>query len=124
MMKISREKVIHLHELMVSKTGGDAGLRDLGLLDSALEAAYATFDGVELFPTKEEKAARMGVGLVSNHAFVDGNKRIGLFIMLIFLELNGVLLKATNDELISVGLSLAGGSMKYPELLEWLKAHK
>ena len=76
MIKFSQDKVLLLHQLLIEQTGGEDGVRDFGLLDSALEACYATFDGKELFPSKEEKAARLGVGLVSNHAFVDGNKRI------------------------------------------------
>jgi death-on-curing protein len=108
----------------VEQTGGEDGVRDFGLLDSALEAAYATFDGKDLFPSKEEKAARLCVGLVSNHAFVDGNKRIGMYVMLTFLEVNGIPIEATNDEVVEVGLSLAQGTMKYEELLEWIKQHE
>ncbi len=91
------------------------------MLESALEACYATFDGKELFPTKEEKAARLGAGLVSNHAFVDGNKRIGIYVMLTFLEVNGISLDVTDEDLITVGLSLAKGEMKYEDLLKWIK---
>ena len=65
-------------------------MRDFGLLESALESAYATFDGQELYPSKEEKGARLGYALISNHAFVDGNKRIGMYVMLTFLEVNGI----------------------------------
>ena len=78
MIKFSKDKVLLLHELMAQETGGSIGVRDEALLESALEGAFATFDGQELYPTKEEKAARLGFTLVSNHAFVDGNKRIGL----------------------------------------------
>ena len=96
-------------------------MRDLGLLESALEACYATFDGKELFVTKEEKAARLGAGLISNHAFVDGNKRIGLYVMLTFLEVNGIALDVTDEDLITIGLSLAKGETKYEDLLQWIK---
>ncbi len=78
MIKISKEKALLLHQIMAEATGGDVGIRDEALLESALENVYATFDGVELYPTKEEKAARLGFSLISNHAFVDGNKRIGI----------------------------------------------
>ena len=124
MIKFSQEKVLSLHSFMVAQTGGSDGVRDFGLLDSALETAYATFGGVELFPSMEEKAARIGAGLVSNHAFVDGNKRIGIFVMLIFLEVNGILLDATDEEIIDVGLRLADGKMYYEELLQWIKEHR
>lgn len=93
----------------------------LWLIGFALEACYATFDGKELFPSKEEKAARLGVGLVSNHAFVDGNKRIGMYVLLTFLEVNGITIDVTDKEVVEVGLKLAEGKMKYEELLAWIK---
>ena len=124
MIKFGKEKVMLLHRLLIEETGGEDGIRDVGLLESALEAPYATFDGKELFPTKEEKAARLGAGLISNHAFVDGNKRIGIYVLLTFLEVNGISLEATDEELIEVGLSLAKSEMKYEELLAWIKTHE
>ena len=122
MIKLGKDKVLLLHQLLIEETGGEDGVRDIGLLDSALEACYATFDGKELFPSKEEKAARLGVGLVSNHAFVDGNKRIGLYVMLTFLEVNGIKLDVSDEELVAVGLAMAQGEMKYQELLDWIRA--
>ena len=122
MIKFGKDKVLLLHQLLIEETGGEDGVRDIGLLDSALEACYATFDGKELFPSKEEKAARIGVGLVSNHAFVDGNKRIGLYVMLTFLEVNGIKLDVSDEELVAVGLAMAQGEMKYQELLDWIRA--
>lgn len=124
MIKYDNEKVLLLQQLIIESTGGTAGVRDFNLLDSALNTCYQTFDGKELYPTKEEKGARLGFNLVSNHAFVDGNKRIGLLVMLSFLEINGIKLKYTDEELIEIGLSLANGSMKYDDLLEWVKLHK
>lgn len=124
MIKFGRDKVLLLHQLMIAETGGSADVRDLGLLDSALESAYATFDGKELYPTKEEKAARIGYSLISNHAFVDGNKRIGIYVMFTFLEVNGIRLEATNDEVAAVGLSIASGEMSHADLFEWIKTHK
>lgn len=121
MIKFSQEKVLLLHQLITEETGGDPGLRDFGLLDSALESAYATFDGNDLYPTKEEKAARLGFALISNHAFVDGNKRIGMYIMLTFLEVNGLRARPTNEEVVRVGLGVAAGEIKYDELLAWVR---
>ncbi len=121
MIKFDQDKVLLLHQLLIEQTGGEDGIRDFGLLDSALEACFATFDGKELFPTKEEKAARLGVGLVANHAFVDGNKRIGLYVMLTFLEVNGIRLDTNDDELVELGLGLAQGKIKYEELLQWIR---
>lgn len=124
MIKFGKEKVMLLHRLLIEETGGEDGIRDVGLLESALEAPYMTFDGKELFPTKEEKAARLCAGLVSNHAFVDGNKRIGVYVLLTFLEVNGISLEATDEELIEIGLSLAKSEMKYEDLLAWIKTHE
>ena len=124
MIRFSKEKVLLLHQLMAEATGGSIGVRDEGLLDSALENAFATFDGVELYPSKEEKAARLGFSLVSNHAFVDGNKRIGIYIMLSFLEMNGIRLHCTDEEIVNIGLSIASGSMNYEELRDWVYEHE
>ena len=124
MIKFSREKVLLLHQLITEETGGDAGVRDFGLLDSALENIYQTFDGRELYPTKQEKGARLGYTLISNHAFVDGNKRIGMYVMLTFLEVNGIRLDATNEEVAETGLAVAAGTMGYEELLYWVIEHR
>ena len=124
MIKFSKEKVLLLHQIMAEATGGSVGVRDEGLLDSALEGAFAGFGDRESYPTKEEKGARLGYTLISNHAFVDGNKRIGVYIMLSFLEMNGIRLQCTDDELVDIGLSVASGRMKYEELLQWVLDHK
>ena len=124
MIKFDKEKVLLLQQLIIESSGGTAGVRDFKLLDSALNACYQTFDGIELYPTKEEKAARLGYNLISNHAFVDGNKRIGLIVMLSFLEINGIKLNYSDDDLINIGMALAEGSMKYDLLLEWINNHK
>lgn len=123
MIRFSQEKVLLLHQLLIAETGGAVDVRDFGLLESALESAYATFDGQELYPSKEEKGARLGYALISNHAFVDGNKRIGMYVMLTFLEVNDVHLSCTNNDVIQAGLSVADGSMKYGDLLTWVHSH-
>ena len=120
MIKLSEDKVLLLHQILTEETGGSAGVREMSLLNSALESAYATFGGQELYPTRQQKAARIGFSLISNHAFVDGNKRIGMFILLIFLEVNGIKIRPTNDEVARVGLSVAAGEMNYDDLLEWI----
>ncbi|MBQ4435183.1 MAG: type II toxin-antitoxin system death-on-curing family toxin [Clostridia bacterium] len=124
MIKFSKEKVLLLHQIITEATGGSIGLRDEGLLESALEAAYASFDGQEFYPTKEEKGARLGYALISNHAFVDGNKRIGVYVMLSFLEMNGIRIKCTDEELVHIGLSVASGEMSYETLLQWVIEHR
>ena len=124
MIKISLEKVLLLHQLIAEETGGDPNVRDLNLLDSALNSAFQTFEGKELYPTKQEKAARIGYSLISNHAFVDGNKRIGMYVLLTFLEINGIRMELTDAEITRVGLALAGGSMQYEDLLSWIRDHE
>lgn len=124
MIKFSKEKILLLHQVMAEATGGDIGVRDEALLESAIENIYATFDGIELYLSKEEKAARLGFSLISNHAFLDGNKRIGMYIMISFLELNGIKIDATNDDVVKLGLSVADGSSNYEDILKWIIDHK
>ena len=124
MIKFSREKVLLLHKLIAEETGGDPNVRDLDLLDSALNSAFQTFDGKELYPTKQEKAARIGYSLISNHAFVDGNKRIGMYVLLTFLETNGIRLELTDDDISRTGLAVADETMKYEDLLRWIREHE
>ena len=124
MIRFSEEKVLLLHQLMVAETGGSNEPRDIGLLDSALEGIFQTFGGEELYPTKEEKGARLGYTLISNHAFVDGNKRIGMYVMLTFLEVNGIHMDCTNEDVVEAGLGVASGEMNYEELLVWVKTHR
>lgn len=123
MIKFSKDKVLLLHKLIAEETGGSIGVRDEALLESALEGAFAGFGGNEFYPSKEEKGARLGYTLISNHAFVDGNKRIGMYVMLTFLEVNGIHMDCTNEEVTAVGLGVADGSMGYEELLTWVRNH-
>ena len=124
MIKFSQEKVLLLHKLITEETGGDPNVRDIALLNSALESAFATFDGKELYPTKQEKGARLGFALISNHAFVDGNKRIGTHAMLVLLALNGIELVYTQKELYEMILDVAEGKQGYEELLHWVLEHQ
>ena len=124
MIKFSQEKVLLLHKLITEETGGDPNVRDIALLNSALESAFQTFDGQELYPPQEEKGARIGYALISNHAFVDGNKRIGMYVLLTFLETNGIKIHPTVDDVARVGLAVAAGEMQYEDLLEWIRDNK
>ena len=124
MIKFSREKVLLLHQMITQETGGDPNIRDVALLESALESAFATFDGQELYPTKEEKGAKLGFSLISNHAFVDGNKRIGMHVLLTFLEINGTPIDPSLEEVARVGLAVAAGEMGYEELLQWIMENR
>lgn len=124
MIKFEKDKVLLLHQLLIQETGGSDGVRDIGLLDSAIESAYATFDGNDLYPSKEEKAAKIGFSLISNHAFVDGNKRIGMYVMLTFLEVNGINLNLSDQDIIDMGMGLAKSEVNYDNLLNWIIDHK
>lgn len=124
MIKFTKEKILLLHQLIAQETGGDVGLRDQALLESAIESAFATFDGQDLYPTKEAKAARLGYALIPNHAFLDGNKRIGVYVMLTFLEVNGVHLDYTPEEVVTIALAIATGTMDCDSLLAWICSHR
>ena len=124
MKKYPKEKAIFYHQLIAQATGGGVGLRDAALLESALESAFQTFDGIELYPTKEAKAAQLAFALTNNHAFVDGNKRIGMYIMLAFLRQNGININASDDELFRVGNAIARKEMKHADIVAWLKENK
>lgn len=124
MMLLTVEETMALHTKLIAKTGGSDGLRDRGLLESAVYSAESSFGGEDVYPTVEEKAARLMYGLVGNHAFVDGNKRIGVFVMLLTLQLNGVVIRYTQSELIDLGLGAADGAIAYPDILRWISEHR
>ncbi len=124
MILLTTEEVMELHHKLIDRTGGSHGLRDQSLLESAVYSAISSFDGREAYPTILEKAARLMYALTNNHAFVDGNKRIGVFVMLMTLQLNNVKIKYTQAELISLGLSVADGSTDYDEILNWIQEHR
>lgn len=111
MIVLSTQKVMQLHRFLMQETGGLDGLRDEGLFDSAVQGPFATFGGQELYPSFEEKAAKLGVTLTKNHAFLDGNKRIGAYALLIFLDVNGVVMEYSDADLIALGLGMADGTL-------------
>lgn len=113
-----------LHGKLLKATGGLPGLRDRGLLESAVSSVNAGFEDVEQYPTIEEKASRLAYALISNHAFVDGNKRVGVLAMLTTLHLNGIVLQYTQQELIELGLAVARGNIGYNEILKWIGQHE
>ena len=121
MILLTVEEVMALHKKLIERTGGSDGLRDQSLLESAVYSAMTGFEGSEAYPTVQEKAARLMFALTNNHAFVDGNKRIGVFVMLMTLQLNNVKIKYTQSELISLGLSVAEGTTGYDEILTWIQ---
>lgn len=120
MKRLSVDHIKEIHRLMIAETGGLDGVRDEGLLESAVNAPFQTFDNAPLYKTIEAKAARLGFSLVNNHAFVDGNKRTGMMAMLLFLDINGAGRDCADEEIIRIGLALADGSMDDGALLEWI----
>ena len=124
MIRLTLEQVLSMQEYLIEQTGGSAGILNREMLLSALNAPFQTFDGVELYPSLEEKAAKLAYFLISNHSFVDGNKRIGLYVMLVFLEINGVMLDFTQQELIDLGLGVASGELKDEDILAFIHAHR
>ena len=124
MIVMTSNKILQLHKFLMQETGGLDGLRDAALLESAVQSPLATFDGQELYPRIKKKAAKLGYTLVKNHAFIDGNKRIGVYCMLIFLDVNGVEMIYSDDDLIALGLGLADGSFNYENVLDWIEQHK
>lgn len=124
MIVLSKQQIIAMHHTLVVETGGLDGLRDDGLLDSAIAAPFQTFDSTELFQSIQQKAARLACGLIQNHPFLDGNKRIAAHTMLVFLALNGISLFYTQDELASVFLKTAAGEVDYDDLLQWVIDHE
>ncbi len=124
MKKLSKDEILYMHTELIVATGGEDGVRDLSLLLSAIETPFQTFAGAYLYPTIIEKASRLAYGIIKNHPFIDGNKRIGVLVMLVFLELNRVSLIYTEEELVVLGLSIASGDMDSSEILTWIKSHK
>ena len=98
MILLSEKQILKLHSELVEKFGGIDGVRDKGLIESSINNVYQSYFGVEKYPTIEEKAARLCYSFIKNHAFLDGNKRIGIFVMLVLLELNDIVLDCTDEE--------------------------
>lgn len=117
------EHILLLQQKMITCSGGSAGVRDLGLIESALARGQASFGDVELYPAIEQKAAAIGCGLTKNHGFVDGNKRIGMAAMLLILRRNGVRLVYTQEELIELGLAVAQGTVDVEKTTAWIQSH-
>ena len=124
MIRLTKSQILLLHEQLITETGGSSGLRDEGMLDSALNAPFQTFGKEDMYPSLQQKAARLCFGLVKNHPFVDGNKRIGAHAMLVFLALNGVELQHLQAELSDVILQLAAGEIEATDLLRWILEHQ
>ena len=123
MRYLSLGEIVDLHQALLEQTGGATGVRDLGMLESALAQPRATFDGMDLHPTLVQKAAALGFSLTLNHPFVDGNKRVAHAAMEVLLLLNGIELNAAIDEQERLMLDLAGGRITRDQLMLWLERH-
>ena len=123
MKVLTKQQILLLHSQLIKSFGGSDLIRDEGLLDSAINTPFQTFDGVELYPSLLDKAARLCFDLVKNHPFVDGNKRIGAHAMLVFLSINNVELKYSDNDLIDLILSVASSESNDKHILQWLQQH-
>ena len=124
MITLTVSEILRLHQKLLDATGGLSGTRDLGLLESAVYSANQEFGEEEAYPTVEQRAARLAYAITQNHPFVDGNKRIGMLVMLMTLRLNHVQIQYTQAELIQLGLSVADNSYRYEDILAWINNHK
>ena len=124
MIRLSKSQILLLHDQLISETGGSSGLRDESLLDSALNAPFQTFDEKDVYPSLQQKAARLCFSLVKNHPFIDGNKRIGAHAMLVFLALNSIDLQYSQEEFSDIIIQLAAGEIELTDLLHWILIHQ
>ncbi|MFP3043553.1 type II toxin-antitoxin system death-on-curing family toxin [Treponema primitia] len=123
MKRISTDQIIEIHKRLIGQSGGAEGIRDINLLDSAVRSPFQTFGGIDLYPNLYAKASQMGYQLINNHPFLDGNKRIGIHVLFLFLRINGEVIDAADDEKISLGLGIARGDLKPEDVYRWLETH-
>lgn len=114
------EDIIDFHNDLEQNSIVSAGIRDKSLIESAVNAPFQTFDNMELYPTVEEKAAHLFYGLVKNHGFIDGNKRVAVHAMFIYLSLNYIFFDYTVDEMEKLVIGLADGSLNVDDIVEWI----
>jgi len=119
----SLETIIAIHTELINEIGGAHGIRDEKLLDMSVNLPFQTFDGNDLYPTLIDKAAHLVFSLIKNHPFLDGNKRIGVTAMIVFLKSNGLEINCTNEELADFGIGLADGSYNENYAKEWIQKH-
>jgi death-on-curing protein len=124
MITLTVSEIILLHEKLITATGGERGIRDKRLLESAVLSCYQTFGGEELYPTVIEKAARMAFAICKNHPFIDGNKRTAIVSMLVILRIKGISLLYTQSELVELGLKIAENIIEYEEIVMWIYLHR
>jgi death-on-curing protein len=123
MKKISRDQVLMLHSMLINQSGGIDGIRDNGLLDSALNMPFQSFSNEEFYPSIQGKAARLCYSIINNHPFIDGNKRIGILAMLVFLKINNIEIQCQDEDIINLGLDIASGKHDSSYIMEWIILH-
>ena len=124
MKLLNIEKIIEIYKKLITAYGGSYGVRDLKLLESAIDKAFITFDGKELYEDVYLKISVITYSIISNHSMIDGNKRLGIAVMLILLEINGVNVEYTQDELINLGMSIAKNEYKEDDIKNWIIKHR
>lgn len=123
MIELTKDQIIKLHEAIYVRYGGSCGVLNDGMLDSALQAPFQTFGGKELLPDTKDKIIRLAYGLIKNHSFRDGNKRIGALVLLVLLELNGYHVNATNEEFADIIMGIASSEKDDEDLKNWVDKH-
>lgn len=123
MITLTKDQIISLHMAIYERYGGSYGMLNEGMLDSALQAPFQTFGGKELLPNTKDKIIRLAYGLIKNHSFRDGNKRIGALVLLILLELNGCHVNATNEEFADIIMGIAASEKDDEDLTNWVDEH-
>ena len=123
MITLTKEQIFILHKCIYDRYGGSYGLRDEGLLDSALMAPFQTFAGEDLYPEDKDKIAHMAYALIGNHPFSDGNKRIGALVLLTLLQINGYMVESTNKDLTELIYRVAQGAGNDRDIRVWIEDH-
>ena len=123
MKKLSLETVVSMHSELIAQSGGLDGVRDANMLDASVNSPFHTFSGEYLYPTIQAMAAHLAFSLIKNHPFLDGNKRTGILSMMVFLDINGLPVTCTDDELVTLGIGLADSSIAEPKLIDWIISH-
>ncbi|MBZ4654741.1 MAG: type toxin-antitoxin system death-on-curing family toxin [Peptococcaceae bacterium] len=124
MKNIDIKMVLTFHKKLIEQTGGSEGVRDIGLIESALNRGLMTFGGNDLYSGVDEKIAAITYGLINNHGFIDGNKRIGVAMMLLLLKMNGIQIQYSQQELVELGLGVASGRISENDIREWIERHR
>ena len=120
---ITLKEVERIHEVLIDKFGGSKGIRDRGILESAINRPFQTFDQTELYPLPVDKAAAIFESIISNHPFVDGNKRTAYVLMRLILRENSLDIFANQDEKYEFVITAAKGEIKYEQIRQWLNNH-